>query len=212
MTANLYEHVAAEALAGAELEASELPPSTPATRTTARPVAVTAAARLGLIIVRSSSRSCSSRVFFSSARRLGSRRARVDGDARARPRRRHDRVGDDCGAAAVLEARLPRGHRASLENGGEEVAPLVHHRVLPPEDVARRPPEVEERVVGIRHEHVAVAAEPLALVGCEVHVEPVQILEVPPERALGAVELDPLVPLPPERDPGGLERCGRLAS
>ena len=68
-------------------------------------------------------------------------------------RRAHDRVAHLGGAVAVLERGAVRGDVAVVADRGQQVVELVHEGVLPADDVARRPPVLPERVVGLGDEH-----------------------------------------------------------
>src|SRR5881628_3748287 len=95
-----------------------------------------------------------------------------------------------------------RGDRRVVADRGEQVMQFVHEGVLPPDDVALRPPVLPERVVGLRDED---GAEALRLrPGCragKVDLELVEALEIEAERALGAVDLPGEGVLAPRREP-----------
>src|SRR3954463_660501 len=99
-----------------------------------------------------------------------------------------------------------RGNRRVVADGCEQVVQLVHERVLPPDDVALRPPVLPERVVGFGDEDGAEALR--ARPGCragEVDLELVEALEIEPQRALGAVDLPGEGVLAPGREPRRLD-------
>src|SRR5207344_1719349 len=87
-----------------------------------------------------------------------------------------DRVADLGGAIAVLERRAVRPDRRAVRDCVEHVPELVHERVAPADDVAGRPPELPERMLGLGDEHrrepacAAAVAEDLDLVQA-LHVE-----------------------------------------
>ena len=125
-------------------------------------------------------------------------------DAAAALARADDRVAHLGGAVAVLEGRAVRSDVRVLRDRAKEVERLVGERVAPADDVARRPPEIPERVVRLRDEHRLEASRPVA-VGPE-DLKLVQPLHVERQRALGAVDL-PLERVPPaEREPRCLDR------
>src|SRR2546423_7180836 len=72
--------------------------------------------------------------------------------------RSHDRLADLRRAIAVLERRAVRCDVAVVGDRAQEVMHLVHERIAPSDDVPRRPPEVHERMVRLRHEHRPEAA------------------------------------------------------
>ena len=76
--------------------------------------------------------------------------------------------------------------------------------VLPPDDVALRPPVRHVGVAALRDENVPESHCVLA-VAPGVEAELVEPFQVEAERALGAVDLDALIVLPPRAEPGGLK-------
>ena len=87
----------------------------------------------------------------------------------------------------------------------EEVADLVGERVLVAEHVARRPPRVHVRVLGLGDKDAAEALRRGPARGVE-EVELVQVLEVEQQGSLVAVDLQLERVLPPGGEPGDLER------
>src|SRR3954453_4040358 len=105
-----------------------------------------------------------------------------------------------------------RANRRGVADRGKEVVQLVHEGVLPPDDVALRPPVLPERVVGFGDEDGAESLRPRS--GCragEVDLELVEALEIEAQRALGAVDLPGEGVLAPGREPGRLYRADRAA-
>src|SRR3954454_19899644 len=99
----------------------------------------------------------------------------------------HDRLADLRRSIAVLEGRAVRRDVAVVGDRAEEVMHLVHEGVSPPDDVARRPPEVHEGMVRLCHEHGPEAARPFLAV--EEDLQLVHALHVEVERAARAVDL-----------------------
>src|SRR5207253_9690623 len=65
--------------------------------------------------------------------------------------RSHDRLADLRRAIAVLEGHAVRCDVAALGDRAQEVRHLAYDGVSPPDDVTRRPPEIHERMVRLRH-------------------------------------------------------------
>ena len=86
---------------------------------------------------------------------------------------------------------------------------LVDERLAPADDVPGWPPELPERMVGLRDEHRLEAARPVT-VGAE-DLELVQPLHVEGERSLGAVDLPLEGVTAAEREPRRLDRPDRAA-
>ena len=85
----------------------------------------------------------------------------------------------------------------------------MRERVAPADDVAGRPPEIPERVVGLGDQHRLEAARTVA-VGAE-DLQLVQALHVERERRLRAVDLPLERVAPAEREPRRLDRPDRAA-
>src|SRR6267378_8604815 len=86
---------------------------------------------------------------------------------------------------------------------------LVHEGVPPPDDVSRRPPEVHERMVRLRHEHRPEATR--AVLTGEKDLQLVHPLHVEVERAVRAVDLPLKRVAPSEREARRLDRPDRAA-
>src|SRR5207302_6333860 len=86
---------------------------------------------------------------------------------------------------------------------------LVYEGIAPPKDVSRRPPEVHERMVRLRHEHRPEAAR--AILAVEQDLQLVHALHVEVERAVGAVDLPLERVAPSEREARRLDRANRAA-
>src|SRR6059058_5881688 len=86
---------------------------------------------------------------------------------------------------------------------------LVHEGISPADDVPRRPPEIHERMVRLRHEHRPEAAR--AVVAFEKDLQLVHALHVEAERAAGAVDLPLERVAPSERETRRLDRPDRAA-
>src|SRR5438132_3071557 len=86
---------------------------------------------------------------------------------------------------------------------------LVYEGIAPPKDVSRRPPEVHERMVRLRHEHRPEAAR--AVLAVEKDLQLVHSLHVEGERAAGAVDLPLKRVAPSERESRRLDRPDRAA-
>src|SRR2546426_11434101 len=76
----------------------------------------------------------------------GTRIGSGDGNPPALERGLLDGVADDSVPIAILKRRAQRRHLAVVDYRVEEVRDLVHEGVLPPDDVARRPPVGDERM------------------------------------------------------------------
>src|SRR5207244_3438735 len=101
--------------------------------------------------------------------------------------RTDDSVADLGRAVTVLEGSSVGRHLGVAGDGGQDVVQLVNEGVSPADDVARRPPVLRERVIGLRDEHALEAACPVA-VGAE-DLQLVEALHVEAEGPLGAVAL-----------------------
>src|SRR6266550_1512404 len=86
---------------------------------------------------------------------------------------------------------------------------LVHEGVSPADDVPRRPPEIHEGMVRLRHEHRPEAAR--AVLAVEKDLQLVHSLHVEVERATGAVDLPLKRVAPSEREARRLDRADRAA-
>src|SRR5262245_57885073 len=100
--------------------------------------------------------------------------------------RADDRVADLCRPIAVLEGGAVRRDVGIVGDRPEQVVELVHERVAPADDVAGRPPELPERMVGLGDQH---GGEPARATAVPEHLELVEPLHVERDRALRAVDL-----------------------
>src|SRR5215218_8782260 len=126
--------------------------------------------------------------------------------------RARDRVAHLCGPVAVLEVPAVRPDAAAVADGGQEVVQLVHERVLPADDVAGRPPVLQEGVIRLGHEHGAEALRPLAGPrALEVEGELVDALELEADRPLRPVDLPRHRVLAAGAEARGLQRADRAA-
>src|SRR6476620_8502544 len=85
--------------------------------------------------------------------------------------RADDRVADLGCAVAVLERGAVGGDVRVVGDRPEQMVELVHERVAPADDVARRPPELPERMVGLGDED---PREPARAAAVAEHLELVQ--------------------------------------
>ena len=90
--------------------------------------------------------------------------------------RSHDRIADLRRAIAVLERCAVRCDVAAVGDRLQEVMHLVHEGLSPADDVPRRPPEIHERMVCLRHEHRPEAAR--AVLAFEIDLQLVQAFHV----------------------------------
>src|SRR5436309_16027212 len=86
---------------------------------------------------------------------------------------------------------------------------LVYEGTSPADDVPRRPPEIHERMVRLRHEDRPEAAR--AVLAFEKDLQLVQAFHVEAERAVGAVDLPLKRIAPSEREARRLDRPDRAA-
>ena len=119
-----------------------------------------------------------------------------------------DGVADDRRPVAVFEGGAERRHVAVVGDGVQQVRDLVHEGVLPADHVPRRPPVLDERMLGLGDQHLGPTLG-LGAAVAPIEVELVETLQVEAERRPGAVDLEPHVVLAAERQAGRFERaCG----
>jgi hypothetical protein len=96
--------------------------------------------------------------------------ALLEVDAAAAGRRLRDCVSDDGGSISILEGGTFRSNAPEPGHGQQDVLSLVDKAVLPPDDVAGRPPVPVEGVLGLRHQHRSEAGQIRRIV-VEKHLE-----------------------------------------